>query len=112
MEILTMISDVFVCLMFALILWSVGAGLVSKNVQWRWANDKFYALDKLGHILFGAWCAFAYDPLLGASILVIWEIKDAVCPWEIFSYAGGDGFSLRDIVADAIGYLLMIGIVS
>jgi len=68
----------------------------------RMLLDRFFSHDKVQHatgslvlaLLLGAWFMPLYAAVLSLAIGVLWEIKDAFCE---------DGFSWRDIVADAAG---------
>lgn len=87
-------------------------------MQWRWADDTFLepsgeiCEDKVLH--FEAHAVFDFGAyLLGASKKqrmltsivsgIAWEVKDAVAPWEMYGWLGGDGFSFNDIWANIAG---------
>jgi hypothetical protein len=72
----------------------------------EWTRD-----DKFAH-LFGNYVAtdiaqqllpakHAVPLILGANIL--WEIKDGFVPYEKHGFWGGEGFSVKDVVAGAAG---------
>jgi len=84
-------------------------GQPAEPVTWRWAHDTYFpADDKLAH--FGLYFAGATifheigdnndgTTLLSLSMLaVLWEVKDALWPWETYGPAGGDGFSTWDLI--------------
>jgi len=85
-------------------------------MRWRWAHDRVDSTceeyDKLIHLrsAFGgtlALLALGVPPLwaglLALTAGVLWEVKDALTPYEEHGYAGGDGFSWWDLLADAAG---------
>lgn len=85
---------------------------------WRWARDSFFKpsgglrRDKIEHFA-GSAClvsilrVYEVDEKPSVSSVVsagfLWEVKDAVVPWERFGFWGGDGFSWRDLAADGLG---------
>ncbi len=88
------------------------------RVTWRWSRDSF--LNAKMEIRKDKWQHFAASGVLyigfrlfggregesavaAASTGVLWEVKDAILPWEKYGFWGGDGFSWRDIVADVFG---------
>ena len=63
--------------------------------------------DKIEHALgFGAIALYDWRVALVAS--VVWEIKDALVPWEKYGCIGGEGFSNKDLLADCIGIVLIV----
>jgi hypothetical protein len=85
---------------------------------WRWAQDSFLdpkmviQHDKLQHFAASAVLYMGLRLLGGGegqsviaigSACVLWEVKDGIVPWETYGFWGGDGFSWRDVVADAVG---------
>ena len=95
-------------------------------MKFRLAQDRFATragfiipYDKLEHLL--CWFLLCVSFLLaglprslaaGVALVagILWELKDAVMPWERYGFWGGDGFSWRDLVADAAGIALAVGI--
>lgn len=85
-------------------------GQPSEPVSWRWARDNYYPHDdKLAHA--GLYFAGATvlnlindgenegTTLLSLSMMAtLWEVKDALWPWETYGPAGGDGFSTWDLI--------------
>ena len=37
-----------------------------------------------------------------------WEIKDGLMDYHVYGWFGGDGFSWRDLVADAVGIIIAL----
>lgn len=98
--------------------------------MWRWAKDKWtsqehtwdifgYSLlshDKIAHFL-GGWLLF---PLLAKYVGILtaiaislgfwwlWEVKDALVPYEKVGWLGGDGFSWKDGLAATLGIGLSV----
>ncbi len=86
-------------------------------MQWRWAKDNWLSkggvilvYDKAEHFL--TYCLLTVAGLLlkldhtGFILLilgVLWEIKDALLPYERAGFWGGDGFSWKDLVANGLG---------
>ncbi|MBN2201390.1 hypothetical protein JW777_05500 [bacterium] len=85
---------------------------------WRWARDAFFRppgglrRDKLEHFaasacLYSILRVYEAEERSSASAVfstgVLWEVKDAIVPWERFGFWGGDGFSWRDLCADGLG---------
>jgi len=83
-----------------------------------WSNDTFFRpdgtiqADKLQHFAGNAGLYVGLRVLGGgkrqsavavAVISVLWEIKDAIIPYEVYGFWGGDGFSWRDLVAGWVG---------
>lgn len=85
-------------------------GQPAEPVTWRWATDNYYPHDdKCAH--FGLYFAGATvlnlindrenkgTTLLSLSMMAtLWEVKDALWPWETYGPAGGDGFSTWDLI--------------
>ena len=79
-------------------------------VSLRWASDEWTGTDKVHHLLGGfgttSLSAVLWPPktdqdvwkMAGYNVLFwgLWEVKDAVFPWEFWSRVGGDGFSYKD----------------
>lgn len=90
-----------------------------KTTNFRWAMDSWDSrgglvikYDKLEHALayfVGSaillWLGLSPDEVFFFlfSAGIIWEIKDAYIPYEVYGKLGGDGFSWRDIVANLVG---------
>lgn len=82
--------------------------------KWRWSQDSWLTNDKGFHCFGTSYLLFAFFrffPLTPSLLIVLflgllWEIKDAIFPYESFGFLGGDGFSYKDLTADIIGILL------
>lgn len=82
--------------------------LISK---WRWAHDSWFTNDKGFHCFGTSYLFLALLKFLPLSHVLfsvfflglLWEIKDAIFPYERFGFLGGDGFSYKDLTADIIG---------
>ncbi len=82
------------------------------DAQFRVADDKFLTHDKLEHL---TGSGVLYMALLKitenntAAVLttigmgVLWEIKDGFMSYEDYGWWGGDGFSWKDVFANALG---------
>lgn len=78
-------------------------------------KDKWLALDKVLHLVtsaalfilcllfFKVWDAVLVTLALG----VLWEVKDAIMPYEKYGWWGGDGFSIKDIIFDVAGVAIV-----
>lgn len=81
--------------------------------KWRWAHDSWLTDDKGFHCFGSAYLFLAlikFLPLFHALIIttilgLLWEIKDAIFPYERYGFLGGDGFSYKDLTANIIGIL-------
>ena len=94
-------------------------------MQWRWARDSWLSrgglvltYDKLEHFLtylgltfIGFWLRIDSTIPILLMIGILWEIKDALLPYEKVGFWGGDGFSWKDLMANiagiAVGYVLL-----
>jgi VanZ family protein len=89
--------------------------------QWRWAHDRWLSkggtilpYDKLEHFLIYFLAGFLLSFKFAAEIVIIllfaigllWEIKDALMPYEKYGWWGGEGFSWKDLIANIIGIAL------
>ena len=94
--------------------------------EWRWANDSFtdkavtlpfLQYNKIEH---GVSSAFIYwgcrnilkygkgrSFLTTMGIAVAQEVYHGLVPWERAKFFGGDGFSWRDLVGDALGIFVL-----
>ena len=79
---------------------------------WQWSQDGWWGSDKMAHRVGSHWLGMEYQSWINNKWLaaglalssgVVWEIKDGYVNWQDFGAIGGDGFSYKDIVADAIG---------
>ena len=85
-------------------------------MAFRVARDYWIASDKLFHLcesgfLFtllsfplGYWKGFLYNLI----IQILWEVKDALVPWEKYKQWGGDGFSYKDLTVDMVGVGILV----
>jgi len=79
--------------------------------SWTTRQGLIIHYDKVEHLIswfflyVGCYIAFGPRPGLSAAVAagVMWELKDAIMPWERFGFWGGDGFSFRDLAADLVG---------
>ncbi len=95
--------------------------------MWRWAKDKWTSREDMmvrvfGHSLashdkvchfMGGWMAYSLLYVLTGSLVLstiiaaafwwLWEVKDALVPYETVGWLGGDGFSWKDGVAATVG---------
>ena len=80
--------------------------------EFRMAKDTFTGYDKIAHmgassLLYLGILRMTEDnksAVLGTLILgIMFEVKDGYIKYEDFGWWGGDGFSWKDIFADAIG---------
>ncbi len=86
--------------------------------QWRSARDHWLSkggtileYDKLEHFLVYFLAAFMFSFKLPKKIVIallfaiglLWEIKDALLPYEKYGWWGGEGFSWKDLTANMIG---------
>lgn len=102
-------------------------------MRWRWAKDGFdsretsifktsiLSYDKVQHLFFSmiftiilylvgtfffephiVWSPMG-SPLTIFLLGILWEVKDALLPYEKVGFWGGDGFSFKDLAADAVG---------
>lgn len=92
------------------------------TLGWRWANDRWLShggvllrYDKLEHFLVYLTLTYVVGvlfltPLHTALVLfavgLVWEIKDALVPYENVGFWGGDGFSWKDLSANILGIFL------
>lgn len=91
--------------------------------MFRFAHDRWTSrqgliipYDKLEHLLgsflLTLFLSIFLNPYLLAlttlTLAVLWEIKDALFPFETYGILGGDGFSFRDLAADYLGILLYL----
>ncbi|MDQ7052701.1 MAG: hypothetical protein Q9P14_07365 [candidate division KSB1 bacterium] len=97
-------------------------------MQWRWARDSWLSrggliltYDKLEHFLTylsltSIGTLLQFDKTIPALILIgiLWEIKDALLPYEKAGFWGGDGFSWKDLLANfagiALGFIWLQGV--
>ena len=93
-------------------------------MKWRWAKDSWFSkggliirFDKIEHaVLFfiGFWVLLIIGIPINWSLVfllalgILWEIKDALVPFEKYGKLGGDGFSWRDIMADIVGLAIAL----
>lgn len=79
---------------------------------WQWSQDGWWGSDKMAHGVGSHWLRMEYqswinNKWLGAGLAlaggIVWEIKDGYVNWQDFGAIGGDGFSYKDVVADAVG---------
>jgi len=99
------------------------AFLLSANIcqaetfRWPdWNDDKWNSqsgtgiiskYDKTEHfVVAGAIALYDWKVALVAS--VGWEIKDALVPYEKYGWIGGEGFSVKDLLADCIGIVVVV----
>lgn len=99
--------------------------------MWRWAKDHLgtketsifkhgvLSYDKIQHLFFSfifsiilyysgvLFFGLSFSSLCACLIIfglgILWEVKDALVPWEEHGFWGGDGFSFLDLLADAVG---------
>lgn len=95
---------------------------------WRWANDKWLSkeesslprflrgticsYDKLQHLV-GGFILALFNPYIAFAFWFMWEVKDAIIPCEMkyimFGYNwGGDGFSIKDLIAATAGIVIAL----
>lgn len=83
--------------------------------KWNSKSGTIIKYDKIEHFLccfvlyFGFVLLkvdFLYSLYFVFLIGIIWEVKDAFLPWEKFGWYGGDGFSMKDLIADMSGVFL------
>lgn len=89
--------------------------------QWRWAHDQWLSkggtilqFDKLEHFLIYFLAGFVLSFKFAAKAVIVllfaigllWEIKDALMPYEKYGWWGGEGFSWKDLTANIIGIAL------
>lgn len=89
--------------------------------QWRWAQDHWLSkggtilpYDKLEHFLVYFLAAFLLSFKLAKETVIallcaiglLWEIKDALMPYEKYGWWGGEGFSWKDTAANLVGIVL------
>ncbi|MGH7595552.1 MAG: hypothetical protein ACREOI_04330 [bacterium] len=89
--------------------------------QWRWAQDRWLSkggtilpYDKLEHFLVYFLAAFLLSCKLAEKTVIallfaiglLWEIKDALMPYEKYGWWGGEGFSWKDLAANIVGIAL------
>jgi len=88
--------------------------------KWRNANDKWTGMDKAGHFVGSATLYMGLRSIgindidsVALTVIggIIWEVKDALIPYEKVGWWGGDGFSWRDIVWDIGGVLFIKGLI-
>ena len=86
------------------------------NDQWDSRQGFIIPYDKLEHalgsLILACFLSLFLSPLLSAlttlTLGVLWEIKDALFPYEVYGILGGDGFSFKDLAADYLGILLYL----
>ena len=95
--------------------------------QWRWSNHGWDTeagfitrYDKVDHFLCSAVVYYSlrtivklnkFESWLVTTLLIVaWEVKDALFPWEKFGRAGGDGFCWKDLVAGEAGMITICSI--
>lgn len=107
-------------------------------MSWRFVQDKFFEVDKVFHLIRDG-CIFLilrlffvniFASVLTVTFAVLWEIKDALVPYENFVVPmikltawlphsvsnlivvhcnpGGNGFSYRDILAGMVGVVILL----
>lgn len=85
--------------------------------KWASTDGAFLKYDKIEH-LFGSlllfwFLAFLYlstaESAIGALLAgICWEFKDGHLPYEKWGWIGGEGFSIKDVVANSAGIALGI----
>lgn len=93
------------------------------QLTWRvvpWYEDKWDSKsgmvlesDKLEHLLVASGMTFLgkvtfndYNWEYTLALGVLYEVKDALVPYEDYGRFGGEGFSFKDVVADLAGALV------
>ena len=92
--------------------------------QWRWSQSEvFYAQggmlfkhDKIEHAVCSGALYFSMKHVLKWSraksvlwsfgLAVLWEVKDAMIPYERVGWPGGEGFSYVDVLFDCAGIVV------
>ena len=77
----------------------------------NWEQDRWIRSDKLVHSG-GSFVATEFarhllSPKASVPVMLaaglLWEIKDGYVPYEKYGFWGGEGFSTKDLIADAAG---------
>ncbi len=84
--------------------------------NWDSRQGSIIPYDKLEHLVvwfliyLGLYLVSDYQTAFAGAIAsgILWEMKDAVVPWEKYGWIGGDGFSVKDLIADIAGILLAV----
>ena len=88
--------------------------------KWRWrSNDNFDSgpmkKEATFIVFWGLYYALVHYKMseLWASVgellgMIIWEVKDALVPWELVGFIGGEGFSYWDITYASIALILAL----
>lgn len=70
----------------------------------KWGSDVISKYDKLEHFTcYSAATAILDDWKLPLAIGIVWEVKDALIPYEKYGQWGGEGFSHKDMIANIAG---------
>jgi hypothetical protein len=92
--------------------------------KWNSKEDTFklpgiLAHDKVQHFIGGLLLALI-SPLASMIFWALWEVKDALLPWEHGYYTwfpfigkmnwGGDGFSYKDMISSWIGAIIIFSL--
>ncbi len=100
---------------FLLAIVIISPSIVNAEIKWRNSNPDFDRItqpDKAAHFLGGIWVSTECREFLnnkwwgaacGMGVLTLWEVKDALLPYEDFGAIGGEGFSWNDEIAGAAG---------
>lgn len=102
-------------IVFLIVLFVLNSQVLSQELgQWRWSEQKFMEAPFDNSLHFGTGILpniFEYGfkmkwwqaDLMAIGLGVLYEVKDGLCPYEIFGYWGGEGFSFMDLQNDIIG---------
>ena len=102
-----------VVLFFLFVAFAADACYGQEFFQWRWSHDPVMKNPDASalHGLGSAFLSGSFDNSMkwyesDGLILVlgtVWEVKDALLPWERIGILGGEGFSVNDLKCDIAG---------